>query len=259
MSYTGVAFLLTAGLFAGMLALLEIGRRIGERVQRRDPEGSHAGTGPIEGGVFALLGLIIAFSFSGAATRFDARRALIVQESNDVGTAYLRVDQLPSAAQPPMRDLFRRYLDARLTIYRHVGDPTAIQSDLRAAADLQREIWEQAGKGCAATATTTCAMLLLPALNTMFDTASTRLLATQMHPPAVIFWLLFGLSLGCALLAGYSMAAGTTRKWTHMIAFAAVMACSVYVILDLEYPRLGLIRIDGFDEALADVRAGMDP
>jgi hypothetical protein len=54
------------------------------------------------------------------------------------------------------------------------------------------------------------------------------------------------------------MATGTRRKWPHMIAFAAVMALTVYVIMDLEFPRLGLIRVDAFDQVLVDLRAGMD-
>jgi len=101
-------------------------------------------------------------------------------------------------------------------------------------------------------------MLLMPALNAMIDITSMRTASARMHPPVITFWLLFGLGLGCALLAGYSMASGERRKWTHMIVFAAVTALTVYVILDLEYPRLGLIRIDGFDQMLVDVRAGMD-
>jgi hypothetical protein len=79
-----------------------------------------------------------------------------------------------------------------------------------------------------------------------------------MHPPAVILWMLCAVGLGCALLAGYSLATGDYRKWTHMIAFATVMALTVYVILDLEFPRFGLIRIDAFDQVLHVVRAGMD-
>jgi len=65
-----------------------------------DAEGARAGTGTIEGAVFALLGLLIAFTFSGAAARFEDRRALIIEETNDIGTAYLRLDLLPASAQP---------------------------------------------------------------------------------------------------------------------------------------------------------------
>ena len=100
-------------------------------------------------------------------------------------------------------------------------------------------------------------MLLLPALNQMIDITTTRTMAGQMHPPMVIFVMLFGLALAGALLAGYGMAGGKSRDWLHMLGFAAVMAITVYVILDIEYPRLGLIRVDAFDQVLVEVRASM--
>ena len=82
-------------------------------------------------------------------------------------------------------------------------------------------------------------------------------MAAQTHPPMVIFGLLFGLALIAALLAGYGMAGGKARSWIHMIGFAATMALAVNVIIDLEYPRLGLIRVDTFEQALVDLRASM--
>lgn len=54
-----------------------------------DGAGSSARLGTVEGPIFALMGLLIAFTFSGAASRLDGRRQLIVQEANDIGTAYL--------------------------------------------------------------------------------------------------------------------------------------------------------------------------
>ena len=100
-------------------------------------------------------------------------------------------------------------------------------------------------------------MLLLPALNDMIDITTTRAMAARMHPPLVILAMLFGLGLASALLAGYGMAGGKSRNWLHMIGFAAVMAVAVYVILDIEFPRLGLIRVDAFDQALVELRASM--
>ena len=91
----------------------------------------------------------------------------------------------------------------------------------------------------------------------MIDITTTRTMSTQTHPPAIIFALLFGLGLASALLAGYSMAGSKSRSWLHILGFATVMAVAVYVILDLEYPRLGLIRIDAFDQALVELRESM--
>jgi hypothetical protein len=119
-NFTLEAALLAVGLFASLLACLEIGRRIGVRRAAQEGEAARAGAGVVEGAVFALLGLLIAFTFSGAASRFDHRRTLIVEEANAIGTAYLRLDLLPAAAQEELRESFRRYVDARLAVYRAV-------------------------------------------------------------------------------------------------------------------------------------------
>jgi hypothetical protein len=100
-------------------------------------------------------------------------------------------------------------------------------------------------------------VLLLPALNAVFDIATTRTMAAQMHPPKVVFGMLAGLARARSLLAGYGMAASRTLSWIHMVAFAAMLALAVYVILDMEFPRFGLIRVDAFDQVLIDVRASM--
>jgi hypothetical protein len=258
MDYELSALSITFGLFVGMLTLLEIGRRVGNRRLQNDAEGARAGTGTVEGAVFALLGLLIAFTFSGAASRFDERRNLIVEETNDIGTAYLRLDLLPTSAQPALRDLFRRYVDSRLETYRKMPDLEAVKAELARSIVLQGEIWTQAvAAGRLENAPPPATMLLLPALNQMIDITTTRTMTTQMHPPKVIFAMLFGLALVGALLAGYGMAGGKSRNWLHMIGFAAVMAVVVYVILDIEFPRLGLIRVDAFDQALVDLRASM--
>ncbi len=245
-------------LFLGMLVFLEVGRRIGNRRLANDAEGARTGTGAIEGAVFALLGLLIAFTFSGAASRFDTRRNLVVEEVNAIGTAYLRLDLLPADAQPALRDLFRRYVESRLEAYRKLPNVEAAKAELGRSIRLQEEIWTQAmAAGRMEGVPPSATMLLLPALNQMIDLTTTRTMATQLHPPTIIFALLFGLALASALLAGYGMAGGTSRNWLHMIGFAAVMAVAVYVIIDIEYPRLGLIRVDAFDQVLADLLTGM--
>ena len=253
-----VAALLAIGLFIGILILLEVGRRIGGRRLARDPEGARAGTGAVEGAVFALVGLLIAFTFSGAASRFDVRRDLIVQETNAIGTAWLRLDLLPASAQPAIRESFRRYVDSRLETYRKLPDVAAAKAEFARSIQLQGEIWTQAvAAGRLDGAPPAATMLLLPALNEMIDITTTRAMATQMHPHPAIYGMLVGLALASALLAGYAMAGGKSRSWLHIIGFPAVMAVAVYLIIDLEFPRLGLARVDAFDQALVELRASM--
>jgi hypothetical protein len=69
--------------------------------------------------------------------------------------------------------------------------------------------------------------------------------------------MLFTLALVSALLSGYGMAGGKSRSWLHILCFAFIVAVTVYVILDIEYPRVGLIRIDDFDQALVELRETM--
>ena len=101
-------------------------------------------------------------------------------------------------------------------------------------------------------------ILLVPALNQMFDVATTRTLSALVHPPAVIFAMLCGLAVIASALAGYGMARSTSSAWLHLVAFAAATAFTFYVIIDMEFPRLGLIRVDAFDQALIDLRASMN-
>jgi hypothetical protein len=82
-------------------------------------------------------------------------------------------------------------------------------------------------------------------------------MALQFHPPFIIFWMLFLVALASALLAGYGMAGGKSRRWLHVISFAVVIGLTVYVILDIEFPRYGLIRVDAFDQALVDLLQSM--
>lgn len=250
--------LIASSLFLGMLVCHSIGRRIGERRLAEDAEGARMGISAVVGAVFALVGLVIAFTFSGAAARFDARRSLIVDEANAIGTAWLRIDTLSTEAQPPLRELFRHYLDARLEAYRNIHDLDVAQASLAKAAGLQERIWKAALASSRESEMSQAPMLLLPALNQMFDVASTRAMAAQMHPPAIIFGLLFALALAAGLFAGYDMAGGRRPSLLHRIGLALTLSLSVYVILDLEYPRRGLIRLDAADQVLLDLRAGMD-
>jgi hypothetical protein len=124
---------------------------------------------------------------------------------------------------------------------------------------LQQRIWKQAvAASQAEEASSAARMLLISALNEMIDIDTARILAFKVHPPLIIFGMLFLVALASALMAGYGMAGSKSRKWLHVICFALIIAFTVYVILDIEYPRLGLIRVDAFDQALVELRETMN-
>lgn len=244
-------------LFIGMLGCCALGERVNGRLGAATSDPARATLGPIEGAIFALFGLLLAFSFSGAASRFDDRRQLLVEEANALSTAYARLDLLPPDAQPVARGLMRRYVDVRLEAYASVaaGD-LDVSAVIAESSRLQGELWSSAVTACQVRAGPET-ILVLPALNSAFDIANTRLAVTRFHPPLAIPALLFGLALLAAFLAGWGLAATEGVTVVHRVAFALAVTLIVVVTMDLEFPRLGFIRVEAADELLREARARM--
>jgi hypothetical protein len=255
---TGLEIALTAlGLFAAMLFLTELGRWIGRIRTLGKTDESGGSFAVLEGGVFGLMGLLIAFTFSASASRLEARRQMIVDETNAIGTAWLRIALLPEARQADMRQHFVQYVDTRLAFFKEMANVDAATHALSRTNALQGEIWSQAVTACGETSSVAASILLLPALNTMIDLTTTGTMLAKTHLPLLIRVLLILSPLLCAFLAGIESAPLTRRVWMPSILFAIILSLTVYVILDLDYPRIGLIRVDPFDEAMIELRASM--
>jgi hypothetical protein len=245
-------------LLGGMLILLEAGRYLGKKLRQNESEGERGSLGIIEGAIFAMFGLVIAFSFSGAVSRFNEKRMLMAEEVNSIEVAFLRLQLLSHNAQPRLQELFRQYVESRIETYRRLPDSEAAAKEIVWSKRLQEQMWTQAVSATRLPHShPNAGMLLLPALNNMIDISTTRTVSMSVHPPAIIYALLFVLSLICALLAGYRMAIGQRRSWLHVLAFAFITVIIVYVILDIEYPRTGLIRLEGRDQVLLNILNGM--
>ena len=251
--------LLVTGLFAAVLVCLEVGWRIRTGCLVGESADADAGLSAIDGAVFGLMGLLIAFTFSGAAARFEIHRDLIVKETNAIGTAWLRVDLLPPSAQPALRAGYRVYLDARIARYRRLGagDEAGAQAEFAKANALQASIWAESVKACAEQNSTAVTSLVVSSLNDMIDVTTARAVALGTHPPLAIYIAMTAIVLASSVLAGYGMGKAKRRNWTHMLIYSATLAFAVYLILDLDYPRLGLVRIDRVDQIMVDLRDGM--
>ena len=186
----GWALLSAVALFLGILLCLDVGFRWGRRRVSRDSEDAHEGIGAIEAAVFALLGLLLGFSFAGATSRLDTRRQLIVEEANAIGTAYLRLDLLPAAEQPVLRRLFREYLESRLRVYDKIGDQDAIDREFTLGAQIQMQIWQTGLIAASHETSREAVRLLVPALNEMIDVTTARAVALHTYLPPLILLLL---------------------------------------------------------------------
>ena len=248
-------------LIVAILLLMEAGRRFGIRWRSRNREDSLGGSGTVEAAVFGLMGLLIAFTFYGAETRFETRRSLIVDEANAIATAYLRLDLLPENAQPELRENFREYVKSRLAIYQKIPDWEAMEklkSELTHSTSLQRQIWKHAVAASKLASSPSVQTLVVPSIDRMIDIATIQTVALQRHPPAAVWGMLALTLLVSCLLAGYSMSGSRSRNWVHIAAFCLLFSAVIYVNVDFEYPRMrGFIRIDEMDRLLVQTLEDM--
>ena len=254
-----LAIIYSAALLIAMLACLELGRRYAVAQGEENSDQASAGKRIVEGGFFAFMSLLIAFSFSGAVSRFDTRRALIVEESNAVATAYLRIDLLSPNVQPQMKELFRNYLDERTAIYNAIPDLEAVHAHLNRSIELQNQIWSLTlASTRGGDIHPNAGILTINSINAMFDIANKRNWGALTHPPWIIYVLLFIVALVCAFIAGNSLAGTNSRSWPHVLGFAILTCVSIYVTLEIEFPRIGFVGIEKYDQALYDVRKAME-
>jgi hypothetical protein len=258
--FTLLAIGLALALFLGMLLFLELGRRYGIRQAEKRGTAARVGVGVADRAVYAVLALLLGFVFSGATTRFENRRDLVARQVATIGTAWSRIDALPTESEASIRPWFRRYVDALIASYQD-GKPIGSPEELRQRASIaaaRKDLWTRAVAACLAPGGGPALMLLLPALNEMFEAANRERIARRMQPPRMIWFMLGVSALAAALFAGYSMANATARNWMYSLGIAATISIVTYVIIDLEYPRLGLVRVDAIDQLLVDQRATLN-
>lgn len=253
LSSLGVA----VGLFFAIVLFIELGRQLKQRRVKHGDANVPSNVGVVDSSVYGLLALLIGFTFSGAASRFDHRRELVFQESNAATTAWHRIDLLPAAQQPAVRDGMRRYLDSVIAWY---AGPATMEAMLIQPASVTRaedELWKRSVDACLSPGGDVARMLLLPTLNELFDTVDAERMARRLHPPTIV-WAMLGIAaIAAALFAGYGFA-GSPRNWLYITGLAASISVSTYVIIELEFPRLGLTRVSGIDDILVEARASLE-
>lgn len=245
-------------LFCALFGSVLIGRYFGRWQIVHNPQRKILIVSVAEGAVFALLGLLIAFTFSGAYERFENRKFYIIDEVNAIAVAYMRVGLLPEERQVDLRNSIRQYVDSRINIYKNLPEFALSSPEFAQAIQLRTQIWNQALYACKAVNDSATTMLLIPALNNMFDIAAKRLAITLIHPPLAIFILLIILAMLSSFLAGFASAKSKIFNYMYILSYVAITTLTIYIIIDLEYPRHGLIKVNKFDQLLVKLRSELN-
>jgi hypothetical protein len=239
-----------------LLLAAEAGFRLGLRLFVAKDVARREQIAGIEGAVLGMLGLLLGFTFSMAASRYEARRNLVVQEANAIGTTFLRAALLAPEHRGPVEDVLRRYVDLRLGVQPSTADESTLARARQAGAELQRTLW---GHAIAASreAPTPITASFLSALNQMIDLGEERVAAARNDIPWVVWLLVLGVAwIGC-FTAGYAAGAHGERSWLSAVMLPLLVAIVIGLIADLASPRRGFISVS--QQPLADLRASMEP
>ncbi|HEX4853516.1 hypothetical protein [Arenimonas sp.] len=251
------AIWIALGLLAAMLVAHEISFRRAGRVRRESAGDEDEPSTGLESAVSLLLGLLLAFSFSMAAGRYEQRQDLVIAEANAIGTAWLRCDLLaPDAGQACRRGL-REYTDLRLAIYEAPDDP-AVLADLvgrsqRSLDALWRVVAEQA-----VAAPSPNGSLAVQAMNDVIDRHGERIAAYRRHVPDEVILMLLGLCLAWAAFTGHAQGWMGRRYRLGWPVFAVLVALVVFITFDFDRQKRGFIRLDA-TQSLYDLRDSMGP
>ncbi len=243
MNSTHLAAIACLALAVLMILAALVGRALGRRSAARAEEATSPGSGLIQSAVLALLGLLLAFSFSQAYERFQHRRELIVAEANAVGTMRLRLDLLPAAERDAARAELGEYTDGRVRAWELANGTETQTLELARAARAEAALWKRL---VAATSTSEGAplrMLLLPPLNELIDLSTERFAYILAHPPLPVGILLFGVALICAFLSGMGYTSQRHLPLLHVTTFALLCSGTIYLVFDMEYARGGIVNL----------------
>jgi hypothetical protein len=239
--------------FLAFLVIIEIGFRIGMRHQARheaeNAETAKIHVGALQAALLILLALLLGFTFAMAVARFDARKSLVVDEANAIGTAYLRSQLLPPPHREDAARLLREYVGARIEFHEAGIDKVRFDSANDATARLQQQIWTLGGVVAAQDTRSVPTGLFIGALNAMIDVSETHRVALENRVPQIVTHLLFAVSAAALGFIAYGSGITGRRRLISTGIFALLIAVVLTVILDVDRSHRGLIVV-GHDSML---------
>lgn len=241
-------FLLPLLIFGGALAAFEVGTRFSP--QHTD---STVTASPLNGAIYALLGLLVAFSFNGAYQRFHERSQLAVEESIRIQDMASIMGLLPATESQQLRSALLSYLQSRIAIYSAFPDEEKAYQRFQQSRQALQRLQSTVHLVVSNTSDRAISSQLLTRMLGLRQIEARRVAATRAHPPAVLFMLMTMLALVVSFLAGYDHGRRLRHPLLRTSLFAGVFAITTWVIVDMEYPRLGLLVADSQDPILDEL------
>lgn len=245
-------------LFGSMLLAIEIGLRVGFSAKNSATEASRSHVSAIQSSILGILALLLAFTFSLSLQRFDSRSEAVVNEANAIGTAYLRAQLLPASLRDDAQVALREYLELRVQASAVSGIERAEREELLTkTARSQTTLWGFARRAAEANPNPNpvTSGLFIQSLNEVFDAFGRRVAALDRHVPEMVLLLLYGTFVMAGAIVGFASGAGGHRPSMASYIMIVLMVVLVFIILDLDRPRRGVIEVS--QKSLYDLQAAI--
>jgi len=233
------------------IAAVETGAAYSRAALRKSDKDPDAPLGSLVGSLLGLLAFTLAFTFSMAAGRFDARKQLVLQESNAIGTTYLRAALLPPKEGLAIRALLREYAALRASVSKENAAAVASRSE-----QIHGELWAQTRLLAQEPMDSEIRSLFIASLNETIDLHQSRkTVGGQYRVPGTIWTVLYLLTTLSMLAVGYQVGMSGARRLRGAPVLAAAFSLVFLLIADLDRPGEGFMRVS--QQPLLDVQHSM--
>lgn len=234
---------------AVVLLAIEGGFRMGRYRRRRSELEDKPPVGETVAATLALLAFILTFTFGLAASRFDVRRGLVIDEANAIGTTYLRAGLLPEPHRTDVRHLLRKYVEVRLEAAR----PGKLDQSLSRSGELHAQLWDHAVAVGVENPNSILVGLFIGSLNEVIDLHTKRLvLGVRNRIPGTIWATLYFVAIIGTSVMGYHTGLSGARRSLAVLALVLAFSAVMTLIIDLDRPQEGLLRVS--QQAMIDLR-----
>lgn len=233
---------------------LECGYRIGWWRHHRLADEKEQPVGAMVASTLGLVALVLGFTFSLAASRFDARRMAVLDEANAIGTTYLRARFLPQPQRGRVEASLREYAAVRLKGTRELHTEEALeQSEV-----IQTQLWQNGAEVANQHPNSITVGLFIQSLNELIDLHAKRVLVGIRSRIPLVIWIgVFGLAVLGMMSVGYQAGLSNTRRSPMMSGLVLAFAIVLSLITDLDRGQEGLLRVG--QQAMVDVQHMMEP
>ena len=219
---------------------LELGYLLSKHRREKGIGDSESSVGSMVGSTLALLAFMLAFTFGLAYSRFDDRRALVVEEANAIGTAFLRADLIDEPHRSAVKNILREYIDIRVQGSRH---PSLLEMAVRKSESLHDDLWAQAAM-VGRTQDSDVIALFIDSVNEVIDIHTKRLAAgIQGRVPESIWAALFFVAALAMAGMGYQIGLTGHRSWLTSVILVLTFSTVLWLIADLDRPWEGLLNV----------------